>query len=54
MVLADTGRSLHREPPLSYGIAHAGTVADIDGNFMLNVDGDPELVISFVGYKPSS
>ncbi len=27
-----------------------GTVVDLDGTFMLNVDGDPELVISFVGY----
>ncbi len=28
-----------------------GCVVDKDGTFMLNVDGDPELVISFVGYK---
>ncbi|MCK5068688.1 MAG: carboxypeptidase-like regulatory domain-containing protein, partial [Bacteroidales bacterium] len=28
-----------------------GCVVDIEGTFMLNVDGDPELVISFVGYK---
>ncbi len=27
-----------------------GTVVDRDGSFMLHVDGDPELVISFVGY----
>jgi len=27
-----------------------GTVSDIDGTFMLNVDGNPEIVISFVGY----
>ena len=28
-----------------------GCVVDQEGLFMLNVDGDPELVISFVGYK---
>jgi len=28
-----------------------GCVVDIDGTFMLNVDGNPELVISFVGYN---
>jgi len=28
-----------------------GCVVDIDGTFMLNVDGNPELVISFVGYS---
>jgi TonB family protein len=28
-----------------------GCVSDTEGNFMLNVDGDPELVISFVGYS---
>lgn len=27
-----------------------GTVVDIDGTFALNVNGDPEIVISFVGY----
>ncbi len=27
-----------------------GTVVDIDGTFSLNVNGDPEIVISFVGY----
>ena len=27
-----------------------GTVVDVDGSFALNVDGDPEIVISFVGY----
>lgn len=27
-----------------------GTVSDIDGTFMLNVDGNPEIVVSFVGY----
>ena len=28
-----------------------GCVVDTDGTFMLNVDGDPELVVSFVGYS---
>jgi len=28
-----------------------GCVVDKEGTFMLNVDGDPELVISFVGYE---
>lgn len=28
-----------------------GTVVDKDGTFSLNVDGNPELVISYVGYK---
>ena len=28
-----------------------GCVVDTDGTFKLNVDGDPELVISFVGYE---
>ena len=28
-----------------------GCVVDIDGTFMLNVDGDSELVVSFVGYQ---
>ncbi len=30
---------------------YAGTVADIDGNFTLNVEGNPEIEISFVGFK---
>lgn len=29
---------------------NVGTVVDIDGTFALNVDGNPEIVISFVGY----
>ncbi len=28
-----------------------GTVTDMDGTFRLNVEGDPEIVISFVGYQ---
>jgi TonB family protein len=28
-----------------------GTVADLDGEFMLKVEGDPDVVVSFVGYE---
>jgi TonB family protein len=49
VVFADT-----REPATGAAVLMAnsttGTVVDSDGTFMLNVDGDPELVISFVGY----
>ncbi|MDX2429297.1 MAG: TonB family protein [Bacteroides sp.] len=39
-------------PGTSIVIANStvGTVADIDGSFKLNVNGDPEIKISFVGY----
>jgi len=30
---------------------NVGTVTDMDGMFRLNVEGDPEIVISFVGYQ---
>ena len=30
--------------------SNVGTVVDIDGTFSLNVNGNPEIVISFVGY----
>lgn len=53
VVIADTG-----EPAVGASIvirnSTVGTVVDRDGSFMLNVDGDPELVISFVGYKTLS
>ncbi|MFH0756602.1 MAG: TonB family protein [Bacteroidota bacterium] len=49
VILADCG-----EPAVGAAVVIAnsttGTVVDLDGTFMLNVDGDPELVISFVGY----
>jgi TonB family protein len=49
VVIADTG-----EPAVGASVvirnSTVGTVVDRDGSFMLNVDGDPELVISFVGY----
>ncbi|MEN8155733.1 MAG: TonB family protein [Bacteroidota bacterium] len=49
VVFADTG-----EPATGASVIIAGTtmgtVADHEGTFHLNVDGDPEIVISFVGY----
>jgi TonB family protein len=50
IVLADSGEPA---PGASVIIANStmGTVSDIDGNFVLNVEGDPEIVISFVGYE---
>ena len=50
VVLADTGEPV---PGASIVIRNStsGCVSDLDGNFMLNVDGDPELVISFVGLQ---
>jgi len=50
IVLADTGEPL---PGASIVIRNStsGCVSDIDGTFKLNVDGDPELVISFVGLE---
>ena len=50
VIFADTG-----EPATGASVVvrngTLGCVVDIDGTFMLNVDGDPELVISFVGYE---
>jgi TonB family protein len=50
VVFADTG-----EPATgaSVVVRHGtlGCVVDTDGSFRLNVDGNPELVISFVGYE---
>jgi TonB family protein len=50
VVMADTGEPI---PGASILIRNGtrGCVSDIDGNFMLNVDGDPELIISFVGLE---
>jgi TonB family protein len=50
VVLADTGEPV---PGASIVIRNGttGCVSDVDGTFMLNVDGDPELVVSFVGYE---
>jgi TonB family protein len=53
VVIADTG-----EPAVGASVvirnSTVGTVVDRDGSYMINVDGDPELVISFVGYKTLS
>lgn len=50
VIFADTG-----EPATGASVvvrnSTQGCVVDIDGTFMLNVDGNPELVISFVGYE---
>jgi TonB family protein len=50
VIFADTGKPA---TGASIVIHHGtvGTVVDRDGTFMLNVDGDPELVVSFVGYQ---
>jgi len=50
VVLAETGEPV---PGASIVIRNSttGCVTDIDGTFMLNVDDNPELVISFVGYE---
>ena len=50
VVMADTGEAI---PGASIVIRNStrGCVTDIDGEFKLNVDGDPELVISFVGLE---
>ena len=50
VVIAETGEAA---PGASLVIAGTttGTVADINGEFKLNVEGDPDIVISFVGYK---
>lgn len=49
VVIAEDGSPA---PGTSIVIANStvGTVADIDGSFKLNVNGDPEIVFSFVGY----
>ncbi|MDF1574527.1 MAG: TonB family protein [Bacteroidales bacterium] len=50
VVIADTG-----EPAMGASVvirnSTVGCVVDKDGSFMLSVEGDPELVISFVGYS---
>lgn len=50
VILVDTGK-----PATGASIviqnSTVGTVVDIDGTFRLNVDGNPELVVSYVGYK---
>lgn len=50
VILADTGKPATGASVVIRG-GTVGTVVDVDGTFKLNVDGDPELVLSFVGYK---
>jgi len=50
VVLADTGKPATGASIVAQGTSH-GCVADVDGSFKLNVDGNSELVVSFVGYK---
>ena len=50
VILTDTGKAATGASIVIRG-GTVGTVVDIDGTFRLNVDGNPELVISYVGYK---
>jgi len=49
VILADTGEPARGAAVLIKG-SSTGTITDDNGDFMLIVDGDPEIVISFVGY----
>ena len=49
IVIAETGEPAPGASILIRGTT-MGTVSDIDGTFMLNVEGNPEIVVSFVGY----
>jgi TonB family protein len=50
VIFADTGK-----PPLGASViiegTTVGTITDAEGKFMLEVDGNPNIVISFVGYS---
>jgi len=50
VIFADTGKNATGASVVIRG-GTVGCVVDVDGTFMLNADGDPELVVSFVGYK---
>jgi len=50
VIFADTGQPAHGATALVRNTT-VGTVVDKDGTFALNVDGNPEIVISFVGYQ---
>ncbi len=50
VIFADTGKNATGASVVIRG-GTVGCVVDVDGSFMLNADGDPELVVSFVGYK---
>ena len=49
IVIAETGEPAPGASIIIRGTT-MGTVSDIDGTFMLNVEGNPEIVVSFVGY----
>lgn len=49
VIFADTGKPATGASVVVRG-GTLGCVVDMDGTFMLNVDSDPDLVISFVGY----
>ena len=50
VVFADTGEPATGASVVIRGTT-MGTVVDAEGVFKLNVDGDPEIVISFIGYS---
>jgi len=50
VILADTGKPATGASIVVQGETQ-GCVADLDGTFRLNVDGDKQLVVSYVGYK---
>jgi TonB family protein len=50
VVLADSGVKATGAAVL-ISATSMGTVVDEDGNFTIDVEGDPEIVVSFVGYK---
>ncbi|MCK4990329.1 MAG: carboxypeptidase-like regulatory domain-containing protein, partial [Bacteroidales bacterium] len=50
VIFADTGEPATGASVVVRG-GTLGCVVDVDGTFMLNVDGDTELVVSFVGYQ---
>lgn len=53
VIFADTGKNATGASVVIRG-SSVGCVVDVDGTFMLNADGDPELVVSFVGYQTIS
>ena len=50
VILADTGKPATGASVVIAGTT-TGTVVDEQGQFLLNVDGDPDIVISYVGYE---
>lgn len=50
VMLSDTGKPATGASVIIAGTT-TGTVVDEQGQFLLNVDGDPDIVISYVGYE---